>query len=391
MKKKRLRGLLAFLCGAALILWGVSLLWTIPDTMIYVIDAPIVTANGGELGKVCAQAQAHLDEVTALNETQRGTVAARIQHRNLSTDTAGLAATVYAVGVDYLENHYERLLCGRFIGEYDMKQAKQSIVLDERAALALFSESEPIGRTLSMDGMIYEVAGVIRSGRRIGEADAHLAYIPLATADRLAMQPSAIELTAPASENVGQSILLRDTLKLWQPDGSFYNLAKEKLGAVMPLRLFALLFGSVLLLSWLNRWNIRTWNQLSAYIVELRTRYVRDLLPAMLCSGLWIVIGYAALIGFGFLLAKLFTYPLTIFSEWVPEVIVEISSIKMRFWTLADEAAAAVRYLCRDACCTEMAKSLILWGTLSATIGLFLHHVPFLTEYRKAAPLPKRY
>ena len=72
MKKKRLRGLLAFLCGAALILWGVSLLWTIPDTMIYVIDAPIVTANGGELGKVCAQAQAHLDEVTALNETQRG-------------------------------------------------------------------------------------------------------------------------------------------------------------------------------------------------------------------------------------------------------------------------------------------------------------------------------
>ena len=51
MKKKRLRGLLAFLCGAALILWGVSLLWTIPDTMIYVIDAPIVTANGGELGK----------------------------------------------------------------------------------------------------------------------------------------------------------------------------------------------------------------------------------------------------------------------------------------------------------------------------------------------------
>ena len=127
MKKKRLRGLLAFLCGAALILWGVSLLWTIPDTMIYVIDAPIVTANGGELGKVCAQAQAHLDEVTALNETQRGTVAARIQHRNLSTDTAGLAATVYAVGVDYLENHYERLLCGRFIGEYDMSQAVHCI------------------------------------------------------------------------------------------------------------------------------------------------------------------------------------------------------------------------------------------------------------------------
>lgn len=391
MKKKRLRGLLTFLCGAVLLLWGVSLLWTVPDTMMYVIDAPIVTANGGELGKICAQAQAHLDEVTALNETPRGTVAARIQHRNLSTDTAGLSATVYAVGSDYLENHYERLLCGRFIGEYDMKQAKPSIVLDERAALALFSESEPIGRTLSLDGMVYEVAGVIRCGRRIGEADAHLAYIPLTTADRLAMQPSAIELTAPASENVGQSILLRDTLKMWQPDGSFYDLAKEKLGAVMPLRLFALLFGSTLLLSWLNRWNIRTWNRVSAYIVELRTRYVRDLLPAMLCSGLWIVIGYATLIGFGFLLAKLFTDPLIVFSEWVPEVMVEISSIKMRFWTLADEAAVAVRYLCRDACCTEVAKSLILWGTLSAAIGLFLHHVPFLTEYRKAAPLPKRY
>lgn len=389
--KKRGRGLLVCLCGAALALWGAALLWNVPSGMVYVVSAPEVTREGHELGSLCAQAQDCLDGVTALNETRRGSVAARMQHRELSADNAGLSATVYAVGAGYFENHYERLLCGRLVSEADIHRARRVIVLDEGAALALFSESEPLGRTLLLDGTVYEVAGVIRGGRRIGESDGYVAYIPLTAADRLAMQPDTLELTAPARENMGQSILLRDTLKAWRPDGSFYDLAKEKLGAMMPLRLFALLSGVALLLALVNRWNIRTWNRVRFYTVKLRTRYARSLLPAMLRSALCTVLGYAALIGLGFLLAKLFTDPLIVFPEWVPEVIVEIRSLQMCFWSLANESAAAVRYLCRDACRVELAGGLILWGTLTAAIGLLLHHIPLLTRYAKAAPLPKRY
>lgn len=389
--RKRGHGLLVCLCGAALVLWGAALLWNTPAAMIYVVSAPDVTTEGHELGSLCTQAQERLDEVTALNETQRGSVAARMQHRELNADNAALSATVYAVGAGYFENHYERLLCGRLVSEADISLAQRVIVLDESAALVLFSENEPLGRTLLLDGTSYEVSGVIRGSRRVGEADGYVAYIPLTTADQLAMQPDTVELTAPARENMGQSILLRDTLKAWRTDGSFYDLAKEKLRATMSLRLLALFSGIALLLVLVNRWNIRNWNRVRFYIVELRTRYVRSLLPAMIRSAICAVLGYAALIGLGFLLARLFTDPLTVFPEWVPEVIVEIRSLQMCFWSLANESSAAVRFLCRDACRVELAGGLILWGTLTVSIGLLLHHVPFLTRYIKATPLPKRY
>ena len=389
--KKRGRGLLICLCGVSLILWGVALLWYVPASMIYVVSAPAVTKDGHELGSLCAQAQERLDEVTALNGTQRGSVAARMQHRELSTKNTGLSTTVYAVNAGYFENHYEQLLCGRLVSESDISRAQRVIILDENAALALFSESAPLGRALLLDGATYEVAGVIRGGRRIGEADGYVAYIPLTAADQMAMQADTVELTAPACEDMGQSILLRDTLRAWLSDGSFYDLTKEKLGAMMPLRLFAFLAGLALLLALVNRWNIRTWNRVRFYIVELRTRYARSLLPAMLRSAFCALMGYAALIGFGFLLAKLFTDPLIVFPEWVPEVIVEISSIKTCFWTLVNDSAVAVRYLCRDTCRVNLAGGLILWGTLTAAIGLLLHHIPFLIDHQKAAPLPERY
>lgn len=352
--------------------------------MVYVF--PGEGRTGDTLIAFCEQARERLDQATQSNETQRGAIAARIQGASLYTSNASLEVTVYAVDTGYFDLYHETLLCGRLVTEYDVNQANRAIVLDEGAALSLFSESEPLGRSLTLNDAEYEVTGVIRGGRRIGEADAYVAYIPLTAASSQGMQPTSIECSAPARENIGQSILFRDMFESWRPDGSFYDLAREKMGAAMPLRLAAALFAIAFLLMLVNRWNLRAWKRICHYRAELRTKYVRQLLIRIVGDVLLLMAGYGACIGAGFLLMQFLAQPLTIFPEWVPEVIVEISSLKTRFWSLAWEGASAVRCLCRDAFRIQLGGTLILWGVLTAALGFLLRMIPLLAVRKKAEP-----
>ena len=79
------------------------------------------------------------------------------------------------------------------------------------------------------------------------------------------------------------------------------------------------------------------------YADRLKTRYARDMLAGMIASALLMLLGCAALAGAAFALAKFSIDPLYVFTEWVPEVLVELSSIAKRFWSLNDANAAAVR------------------------------------------------
>ena len=92
------------------------------------------------------------------------------------------------------------------------------------------------------------------------------------------------------------------------------------------------------------------------------------------------LLGYAALAGAAFALAKFSIDPLYVFTEWVPEVLVELSSIAKRFWSLNDANAAAVRYVSRSFGVLETGRALLRWGLLALLLGAWMNGLPFFSR-----------
>lgn len=129
----------------------------------------------------------------------------------------------------------KRCSTGGLISEADVKRAEDAIVIDESTALTFFAGDEPVGKTVTLNGLNYEVAGVVRTSRRLGEMDEHVAYIPITAASANALAMQTVELTAQtADKTTGSAILMENTLRTWQSGGSFYNYNKLALGAAMP-------------------------------------------------------------------------------------------------------------------------------------------------------------
>ena len=190
-----------------------------------------------------------------------------------------------------------------------------------------------------------------------------------------------VELTAQTGDKTkGRGILMENTLRTWQSGGSFYNYNKLALGAAMPIRWLVLFAGVALLLSLVSRLNAAAWGRVCYYADQLKTRYARDMIGGMTASVLLALLGYAALAGAAFALAKFSIDPLYVFTEWVPEVVVELSSIAKRFWSLNDANAAAVRYISRNYCVLETGRGLLRWGLLALLLGAWMNGVPFFAK-----------
>ena len=377
--KKKRRGMPALLLGLALTVCGAVLLMLSGGRLEYILPAPAATQEGGELNALYEEAQKQLasiaDSVTA------SAVGARLQGANIATETQNAQTTVYAVGSGYFDVVHETLLDGRLISEADVKRAEDAIVIDESTALSFFAGDEPVGKTVTLDGLNYEVAGVIKSGRRLGETDERVAYIPITAASANALAMQTVELIAKtADKTTGSAMLMENTLKTWQSGGSFYNYNKLMLGAVMPLRWVILFAGAALLLSLVSRLNAAAWGRVCYYADQLKTRYARDMLGGMIGSVLLVLLGYAALAGAAFALAKFSIDPLYVFTEWVPEVLVELFSIAKRFWSLNDANAAAVRYVSRNYCVLETGRGLLRWGLLALLLGAWMNGMPFFAR-----------
>ena len=377
--KKKRRGMLAVLLGLVLTVCGGALTLTVGGRLEYILPAPAATQEGGELNALYEEAQKQMasiaDSITA------GAIGARAQGVSLSAEAQSAEATVYAVGSGYFDVTHETLLDGRLISEADVKRAENVIVIDESTALSFFAGVEPVGQTVTVDGLDYEVAGVMKANRRLGETDEHVAYIPITAASANAMAMQTVELIAKtADKTTGSAILMENTLKTWQSGGSFYNYNKLALGAVMPLRWVMLFAGVALLLSLLARLNAAAWGRVCDYADQLKTRYARDMLGGMIGSVLLALLGYAALAGAAFALAKFSIDPLYVFTEWVPEVVVELSSIASRFWSLNNANAAAVRYVSRNYCVLETGRGLLRWGLLALLLGAWMNGFPFFAK-----------
>ena len=314
--KKKRRGMLALLLGLALTVCGGALLTRSGGRLEYILPAPAATQEGGELNALYEEAQKQLASI--VDSVTASAVGARAQGLTLSTETQSAQTTVYAVGSGYFDVVHETLLDGRLISEADVKRAEDAIVIDESTALTFFAGDEPVGKTVTLNGLNYEVAGVVRTNRRLGATDEHVAYIPITAASANALAMQTVELTAQtADKTTGSAILMENTLRTWQSGGSFYNYNKLALGAAMPIRWLVLFAGVALLLSLVSRLNAAAWGRVCYYADQLKTRYARDMIGGMIASVLLALLGYAALAGAAFALAKFSIDPLYVFTEWV--------------------------------------------------------------------------
>ena len=71
-------------------------------------------------------------------------------------------------------------------------------------------------------------------------------------------------------------------------------------------------------------------------------------------------------------LAAFSIQPLYTFTEWVPENVVEWSSLKAVFWNLAGDSARLVRVGTRELRIVEFWGKILRWGTLGALYGALL-------------------
>ena len=115
-------------------------------------------------------------------------------------------------------------------------------------------------------------------------------------------------------------------------------------------------------------------------VEALRTRYARDLVLPIAGSAALCLLGYGLLVVALWALAAFSIQPLLVFTEWIPEVIVELSSLRNRFWALAGAAAPAVRVVTREVCRVELGRGLLRWGLMAALLGAALRGIPWLNR-----------
>lgn len=383
-QKRRHPGVIVMLLGVVLMLAGVLALWDAGDTLQYVFPVPAANEGNGltalyEAGQ--EQLAAIVDSLTA------SAIAARSQGVPLSGPKGrSVTATLYAVGEGYFDVMHETLTDGRFVSGTDVARADSIIVIDEKTALTLFPGLEPVGQELTLSGMTYEVAGVIRGGRRTGETDAQRAYIPITAAGKNALAMQTVACVGRAVQPTGSAVLMEDTLRAWHPGGSFYSLTKLRMGAAMPLRWAILIAGVSLLLALLRRMNAVAMGRICHYAGELRLRYVRELAPELAGNILLCALGYGAILALACALAVFTIQPLLVFTEWIPEVVVELSSLSSRFWSLNDANAAAIRCVTREVCALELGQGLVRWGFAALLLGLAMHGSRFLS---RDIPMPQ--
>ena len=351
---------------------GIVILYAIPDFFQYIYPSPIVSSKADELFDLFETCEKKLKEVSEQNEIDAGTIAFRKDTIKLFGEgKREIQSTIYAVSSGFFDVKHETLVYGRLITVYDVNRLNNAIVIDQDAALQLFGEAAPIGRMLMLDNVEYEVIGVISGGHRIGETDRFIGYIPITTACRYTFQPDTIEITSAQNNNTILGIAFQTALANWQQNGNCYIYAKEKLRAIMPVCLTSTMFTIHLLQIIKKRLNQKTKKEIEKIQKMLEDQYLISILPSIIGRGILLCMGYMIILIFAFSIAYAANMILSTFSEWIPERIVELSSIKSWFWNTMERQATFIHCASRESCQLEFAKGLIQWGSMVLWIGLY--------------------
>lgn len=290
---------------------------------------------------------------------------------SVSAGSVNQTCAVYAVGEGWFEADPVFLTAGRRLAETELKLGDKVAMVDEQLAFQLFGSELPEDAKATIDGVEYAVVGAYRHRRSVGEAAQYSAYVPLLSANQNA-RDELLFIAVPVA-NTGARTMFESTMRAnWEQDGSFISIGKEALRQRMIVRMLLLVFGLSVIFRLMRRMNgaaARSWTRFQE---RLRWNYFRTAAPSLMAFLGICLIGYGALLALLYALAAFSIQPLYTFTEWVPENVVEWSSLKAVFWSLAGDSAKLVRVGTRELRIVEFWGRILRWGTLGALYGALL-------------------
>ena len=366
---KKARGRWLIVLGAVLMGASLFLLYRVPSVAQYMAPAPVESGADNAESALTGVIKSWETRKTELGTGARAGLAATVYESAIESSAGESdAATLTCVSAGWFDAHPKYLKSGRLFTEAELTGGAKLVVLDEELAFKLFPTTEPIEGKAQIGGAWYEVIGVVRHSRGPGDADQYGAYIPIATAAKAGMQASYLEIdcaldvpgAARAVENIGADVL---------GAGSFYDIDKEAMRASMIVRVLIVVF-ALYILAWLLRgWNARTRGLIAGWRAEVMHRYFKKMLPSVVLFSFLQILGYAVLVAAAYGVLALTIRPMYVFTEWIPEVIVEWSKISARAQALIEAAAAPVKYQTREYAAVRFYGALVRWGAVCALAG----------------------
>ena len=366
-KKKGVAAWALLVVGAVMMLISLGSLLATRDLLQYAV------VPRGEMDAAVSQLLTVKREVadTLADCTSALAVGGVTEKASVSAGSVNQTCAVYAVGEGWFEADPVFLTAGRRLTETELKLGDKVAMVDEQLAFQLFGSELPEDAKATIDGVEYAVVGAYRHRRSVGEAAQYSAYVPLLSANQNA-RDELLFIAVPIA-NTGARTMFESTMRAnWEQGGSFISIGKEALRQRMIARMLLLVFGLSVIFRLMRRMNgaaARSWTRFQE---RLRWNYFRTAAPSLMAFLGICLIGYGALLALLYALAAFSIQPLYTFTEWVPENVVEWSSLKAVFWSLAGDSAKLVRVGTRELRIVEFWGKILRWGTLGALYGALL-------------------
>lgn len=373
MKRKHRIGVW-LLAALGLVLISAGLFFTVETKPLLEYVLPAVQSES-EIAALVKKKDESLQSMAGSLEAS--CVAATMSGVAVSAPDAGTSAqaALFAGGEGFFEVYPRYLRSGRLLSETELKNGACRAVLDEDLAFKLFPTIDPVGQKISINGIELEVVGTVRHSRRVGEAELYTVYAPL-----LAVKNAPFEimtLSAKPLSGSGASVMFESTASdNWRSGGEMLQTQKEVQRALLPIRYVLCIFAVAVLVRLLGVVNGFSHRAIDDIRQRLKQDYIKKLLPRIAVYALGLLACYGILVLFAYFVAERAAAPLYIFTEWVPDSIVEWSSIRAVFWNLAIDAVRPVRAATGTIRAIQFWAGVIRWGVLFCLCSCVLLLLP---------------
>ena len=238
-------------------------------TNLLVVTPGSSTGSGGVRGGAGTATTLTVQDATALSSTvvapDIAAVAPTVQRsQTLDTPSANWTTTVVGTTPDWLSVRARQMQQGRFLTDADLRSDASVTVLGATTAAQLF-DTDPVGQTVSLNGLPMTVVGVLQpSGSNGGANQDDQALVPLTTAQqrllggaaRTSVQAIYLEATGPDTLSAAYQEANAELLSLHHittaADADFVIASQQSLldTAASVARTLTVLLASVAGISW---------------------------------------------------------------------------------------------------------------------------------------------
>lgn len=380
------RGRWLIVLGAALLIYSLVMLYSMEPLAQYIAPAQHEPEKAAQMGEAEGDAQTAAESPLAeqqklweqrrneLGENAQAGMAAVAYGFNVSGGGQSETATLICAGQGWFDAHPRFLVDGCLFSGADYENGVHKAVLDEELAFQLFPTTDACGSRVQLDDVWYDVVGVVRRADSAGDTDDYRIYIPLNAAVDARMQTDYVQIDC-RSELSGAKRALQSVAEEALGGGSYYDTSKEVMRATMIVRVIAIIFALYFIARLLRAWNRRTVALVNGWLEEVKHRYFKTMLPGVIGLSALQLAGYCALALSAWATLRLTIEPMYVFTEWIPEVIVEWSKLAGRAQELMRDAAQVARYHTREYAAIRFYGALTRWGVICTLAGLVLYRV----------------